>query len=91
MTPVEDPVVEWLLAVGAHFLSGDDRLGPLGQAILDAQLDDGGWNCALRRRPATRHSSFHTTFNVLVEMERPGTDSRWNTLRALRVLRRYDG
>jgi hypothetical protein len=185
------------VGLGAHFLGGDARVGPLGQAILDAQLDDGGWNCHVRRRPATRHSSFHTTFNVLeglriavgrgaiddgsfreaearamelmlahrlyrsdrtgeviserftdltypwhwhytvlrgldylrltpaigdervgdamqllrdrrmpsgrwpvrkripgttlVEMERPGTDSRWNTLRALRVLRRFAG
>jgi hypothetical protein len=185
------------VGLGAHFLAGDARLGPLGRAILGAQLDDGGWNCHVRRRPETRHSSFHTTFNVLeglriaaargaidqesfreaearamefmlahrlyrsdrtgmviaerftdltypwhwhytvlrgldylrvtpaiddervgdaiqllrdrrkpngrwplrkriagtllVEMERPGTDSRWNTLRALRVLRRYDG
>jgi hypothetical protein len=27
----------------------------------------------------------------LVEMEKPGQDSRWNTLRALRVLRARDG
>jgi hypothetical protein len=27
---------------------------------------------------------------LLVEFEKPGGDSRWNTLRALRVLRRRD-
>jgi hypothetical protein len=32
---------------------------------MDAQLADGGWNCHMRNRPSTRHSSFHTTFNVL--------------------------
>ena len=53
------------LGLGAHFLDGDTRLGPLGEAVLNAQLDDGGWNCQVRNKPATRHSSFHTTFNVL--------------------------
>jgi hypothetical protein len=28
-------------------------------------LEDGGWNCQMRNKPHTRHSSFHTTFNVL--------------------------
>jgi hypothetical protein len=53
------------LELGAYFFDGDPRLGPLGEAVLSAQLDDGGWNCHVRNRPATRHSSFHTTFNVL--------------------------
>jgi len=53
------------LEVGAYFLGADPRLGPLGEAILDAQFDDGGWNCAVRKHPGTQHSSFHTTFNVL--------------------------
>ena len=53
------------LGLGAHFMSEDPRLPPLGQAVLSAQLDDGGWNCHMRNRPSTRHSSFHTTFNVL--------------------------
>jgi hypothetical protein len=53
------------LGLGAYFLGADPRLGPLGPAVLGAQLDDGGWNCHVRNRPATRHGSFHTTFNVL--------------------------
>jgi hypothetical protein len=53
------------LGLGAHFLDGDPRLEPLGEAVLSAQLADGGWNCQVRNHPATRHSSFHTTFNVL--------------------------
>jgi hypothetical protein len=126
---------------GAYFLDGDPRIGPLAEAVLGAQLQDGGWNCHVRNRPSTRHSSFHTTFNVLeglriaaargaiaegafretearaadfmlqhrrerrkpngrwplqkripgtllVEMEKPAGESRWNTLRALRILRR---
>ncbi len=53
------------LGLGAHFLGEDPRLPPLGVAVLSGQLDDGGWNCHVRNRPSTRHSSFHTTFNVL--------------------------
>jgi hypothetical protein len=53
------------LGLGAYFLGGDPRLGPLGEAVLSTQLEDGGWNCRVRNRPATSHSSFHTTFNVL--------------------------
>jgi hypothetical protein len=51
--------------LGAYFLDGDPRVGPLARAVLGAQLADGGWNCNVRNRPATRHSSLHTTFNVL--------------------------
>lgn len=53
------------VGLGAYFLDGDARVGPLAEAVLGAQLDDGGWNCHVRNRPATRHGSFHTTFNVL--------------------------
>jgi hypothetical protein len=53
------------LGLGAHFLDGDPRLAPLGRAVLSAQFDDGGWNCHMRNYPERRHSSFHTTFNVL--------------------------
>ncbi len=53
------------LGLGAHFLAEDPRLPPFGAAVLSAQRDDGGWNCAERNHPDTRHSSFHTTFNVL--------------------------
>jgi hypothetical protein len=53
------------LGLGAHFIADDPRLPPLGAAVLSAQYDDGGWNCQLRNYPNRRHSSFHTTFNVL--------------------------
>jgi hypothetical protein len=53
------------LGLGAHFLDEDPRIPPLGEAVLSAQFDDGGWNCRARNYPKTRHSSFHTTFNVL--------------------------
>ena len=53
------------LGLGAHFRADDPRLPPLGAAVLSAQRNDGGWNCAERNYPDTRHSSFHTTLNVL--------------------------
>ena len=53
------------LGLGAHFLDDDPRLAQLGEAVLSAQLEEGGWNCRVRIRPETHHSSFHTTFNVL--------------------------
>jgi hypothetical protein len=53
------------LGLTAHFLPGDPRLRPLGEAVLCAQYEDGGWNCQMRNYPDRRHSSFNTTFNVL--------------------------
>lgn len=53
------------VGLGAHFVGHDPRLAPLGEAVLSAQFEDGGWNCHMRNHPQTRHSSFHTTFNVL--------------------------
>jgi hypothetical protein len=53
------------LGLGAYFLEGDPRLPALAQAVLGAQFEDGGWNCQMRNKPHARHSSFHTTFNVL--------------------------
>lgn len=52
------------LGLGSYFCPEDERLGPLSEAVLGAQLDDGGWNCRVRVK-SVRHSSFHTTFNVL--------------------------
>lgn len=53
------------LGLGAHVLGDDPRLSGLGEAVLSAQFEDGGWNCQMRNYPARRHSSFNTTFNVL--------------------------
>jgi hypothetical protein len=53
------------LGLGAYFLDSDPRLPGLAEAVLCAQLDDGGWNCHMRNHPHTRHGSFHTTMNVL--------------------------
>jgi hypothetical protein len=53
------------LGLGAHVLGDDPRLPGLGEAVLSAQYEDGGWNCQMRNYPERRHSSFNTTFNVL--------------------------
>ena len=53
------------LGLGAHFVDDDPRLPLLGEAVLSAQFEDGGWNCHMRNYPSRVHSSFHTTFNVL--------------------------
>ena len=53
------------LGLGAHFVEDDPRLALLGEAVLTAQFEDGGWNCHMRNHPDTVHSSFHTTLNVL--------------------------
>jgi len=45
------------LGLGAYFVGEDPRLPALAEAVLSAQLDDGGWNCHMRNRPSTRHSS----------------------------------
>jgi hypothetical protein len=53
------------LRIGAYFLGDDPRLHQLAGTVLRARMPDGGWNCRKRNYPDTRHSSFHTTFNVL--------------------------
>jgi len=61
------------LRIGAHFLPDDERLRPLADVILSMQLADGGWNCRIRMKPKTKHSSFHTTFNVLEGLREAAT------------------
>lgn len=53
------------LRIGAYFEIDDPRLSELTRVIFDTQMADGGWNCRIRTNPKVRHSSFHTTFNVL--------------------------
>ncbi len=53
------------LGLGSTYMAGDARLGPLAETVISVQLADGGWNCHIRNRPSTTHSSFHTTLNVL--------------------------
>lgn len=57
----------------------DERLDDPIQLVLGQRRPNGRWPLQ-KRIPGT----------LLVEMEKPGGESRWNTLRALRVLRRRD-
>lgn len=52
------------------------RLQPAIQLVIDKRRKDGTW-------PLQNRHAGQTHF----EMERPGKPSRWNTLRALRVLK----
>jgi len=67
---------------------------PVVDRILGERLADGGWNCEAEN--GSVRSSFDTTINMLdglLEFEGAtvGEPSRWNTLRALRVLDWWDG
>jgi hypothetical protein len=53
------------LRIGSYFLGNDPRLADLASTVVAVQMADGGFNCRIRNAPHTRHSSFHTTFNVL--------------------------
>ncbi|MGZ8783404.1 MAG: hypothetical protein ACXWZB_07905, partial [Gaiellaceae bacterium] len=67
-----------------------DYLQPT-HAIHDERLDDPIRLLLGQRRPNGRWPLQKRIPGVLlVEMEKPGGESRWNTLRALRVLRRRD-
>jgi hypothetical protein len=55
----------------------DERLDDPIQLMLDQRKPNGRWPLQ-KRVPGT----------LLVEMEKPGGESRWNTLRMLRILRR---
>ena len=69
------------------FLRGLDYLR-LTPAIGDARLDDAIALLEEARKPNGRWPlQKRIPGTLLVEMEKPGGESRWNTLRALRVLR----
>jgi hypothetical protein len=69
------------------FLRGLDYLR-LTPAIADARLDDPIALLESARKPNGRWPlQTRIPGKLLVEMEKPGQESRWNTLRALRVLR----
>jgi hypothetical protein len=52
------------LSLLVYFGGKDARIDVMVEHLLGEQMDDGGWNCARLRRPC-RHSSLHTTMNVL--------------------------
>jgi hypothetical protein len=69
------------------FLRGLDYLR-LTPSIADERLTDSIDLLGEKRKPNGRRPlQKRIPGTLLVEMEKPGQDSRWNTLRALRVLR----
>lgn len=56
-------VTGMVLALLSWFGIDDPRRERLVEFLLGCQLPDGGWNCEAYR--GARHSSFHTTINVL--------------------------
>ena len=63
----------------------------LTHAIDDERLDDPIQLLLGQRRPNGRRPlQKRIPGTLLVEMEKPGDESRWHTLRALRVLHQHD-
>jgi len=59
----ETCVTGMVLSILACFGFRDDRVRQLAGYLLMEQMPDGGWNC--QRHRGAKHSSFHTTLNVL--------------------------
>ena len=59
----ETCITGMVLSLLAYFEHDDERLDALVEHLLDRQMDDGGWNCALPR--GATHASVHTTISVL--------------------------
>lgn len=67
-----------ILSYSSWFLRGDQRLLPVVDYLLDAQMADGGWNCNYLKK-GTTHSSLHSTISVLeglLEFRRAGQHYR---------------
>jgi hypothetical protein len=58
-------VYGFYLGLGAVFVPDDPVLPKVAHLLHKAQMADGGWNCRMPRVNGVKHSSFHTTFNVL--------------------------
>jgi hypothetical protein len=54
-----------LVRLASYFGVGAARVNVMVQSLLENRMPDGGWNCRIKRKPRPRHSSFHTTINVL--------------------------
>jgi hypothetical protein len=58
-------IVGMILRLAVYFGIDDARIEAIVDNLLSEMLPDGAWNCRRLRHPRPRHSSFHTTFNVL--------------------------
>jgi hypothetical protein len=66
-TLLRNDVCVWgfYLLISVYFGIAGSVIEELIELLLEEQMPDGGWNCRRQRVKSTRHSSFHTTFNVL--------------------------
>lgn len=58
-------IVGMILSLVTYFGIEDSRVDALIENLLDELMPDGAWNCLKHRKPYPKHSSFHTTLNVL--------------------------
>lgn len=54
-----------LVKIASYFGIAGDRIQIMVKSLIENRISDGGWNCRIKRKPKPRHSSFHTTINVL--------------------------
>ncbi len=54
-----------LVQLSAYFGIAAQRRKVMIKSLLENRIPDGGWNCRIKRKPLPKHSSFHTTINVL--------------------------
>lgn len=58
-------IVGMMLRIGVTYGIDAARIEAIVDNLLSERMPDNGWNCRKHRRPYPRHSSFHTTLNVL--------------------------
>lgn len=58
-------IVGMMLRIGVTYGIDAARIEAIIDNLLSERMPDNGWNCRKHRRPYPRHSSFHTTLNVL--------------------------
>jgi hypothetical protein len=58
-------IVGMILSLSVYFQIDDARVDAIIENVLAEMMADGAWNCRKHRKPFPKHSSFHTTLNVL--------------------------
>jgi hypothetical protein len=58
-------IVGMILSLAVYFKINDGRVDAMIENLLAEMMPDGAWNCRKHSRPRPKHSSFHTTLNVL--------------------------
>lgn len=79
-----------MLGSAAYFGEPEKQLESVVDFILSQQLPDGGFNCRYNRSDGKWPLQAKHPGRTHFEMEEPRRPSRWNTLLAFRVLKKYD-